>query len=93
MLFLGYPCPTLTVANSNDENKTGVYETVLIVLCAIGYVTPEIKRTFWTECQHNGTWNVTTCNSRYYGFICLLRVNKHFTFYLEKVLLVPSFFD
>ncbi len=64
LLYLGQPCPVLTVANSRSQNKTGVYETVLIVSCDHGYVTPDVNKTFIAECQHNGTWNVTTCNSK-----------------------------
>ncbi len=67
LLFLGHPCPALTVANSIDENKTGVYETVHLVSCDTGYITPEITTTFLVKCQHNGTWNLTTCNSKYYN--------------------------
>ncbi len=61
--LLGRPCPSLTVVNSNTENQTGVYETVHTISCTYGYVTPEMKSTFIAECQHDGTWNVTTCKS------------------------------
>ncbi len=60
----GHRCPILTVENSNVENKTGVYETVHTISCNYGYVTLEMNSTFIGECQHNGTWNVTTCNSK-----------------------------
>ncbi len=45
---------------------TGVYETVHLVSCDVGYVTQEIKSTFLAECQYNGIWNLTTCLSKYY---------------------------
>ncbi len=61
--LLGRPCSSLTVANSNTENQTGVYETVHTISCNYGYVTPEMNGTFKAECQHNGIWNLTTCNS------------------------------
>ncbi len=68
LLYLGHPCAALTVANSDTQNKTGVYETVHIVYCDTGYVTPEINRTFTAECQNNGTWNATTCSGKYEYF-------------------------
>ncbi len=61
---LGHPCPSLTVANSNTENRTGVYETVHTISCNYGYVTPDMNSMFAVECQNNGTWNTTTCNSK-----------------------------
>ncbi len=64
LFYLGYPCQPLTVTNSDTQNKTGVYEVVHIVSCDHGYVTPDINRTSIAECQHNGTWNATTCNSK-----------------------------
>ncbi len=62
--LLGHPCPTLTVANSNTENQAGVYETKHNISCNYGYVTLEKNSNFLVECQHNGTWNVTSCNSK-----------------------------
>ncbi len=65
LVYLGHPCQPLTVTNSDTQTKTGVYETAHIVMCDFGHVTPDIKSTFVVVCQHNGIWNMTTCDSKY----------------------------
>ncbi len=61
--LLGRPCQLLTVENSNTQNITGVYESVHNISCNLGYVTLEMNTNVLVECQHNGTWNVTSCRS------------------------------
>ncbi len=74
LLYLGHPCPSFTVNNSNTENQTGVYETVHTISCNYGYVTPDMNSIFIAECKHDGTWNVTTCNSKYFELHLCTRI-------------------
>ncbi len=74
-ISLGHPCQPLTVTNSDSQNKTGVYEVVHTVMCDIGYVTPDMTDTFIVECQYNGIWNMTVCNSKYFIYTYIFKVS------------------
>ncbi len=66
-VYVGVPCPVLSLMNSNLTNMTGVYEDNHVIQCDLGYVQHGgDNREFITMCDQDGEWTVIeNCVSKY----------------------------
>ncbi len=74
IIFAAIPCPHMTVAFSNVTDEPGVFETVIIVACHIGYIVygnpclPDVPcpTSDNAKCTETGQWDKTiTCTGIY----------------------------